>query len=46
MRMLSRKKDTFCTSGGRAILITTGSNLFDTKYEFYGFNDNVRNAIN
>ena len=26
-----KKKDTFCTSRGRAIQIATGSNLLDTK---------------
>ena len=41
-----RKKDTFCTSGGRAIQIHTGSNLLDTKYKFYGFNGDLRDTIN
>ena len=31
---------------GRAVLIATNSNLLDTKYEFYGFNDDLRNTIN
>ena len=31
---------------GRAILITTGSNLCDIKYEFYGFNDDLRDTMN
>ena len=30
--------------GGRAILIATSSNLLDTKYVFYGFNDNLRDT--
>ena len=42
---VKKKKDTFCTAGGRAILIATGSNLLDTKYEFYRFNDYVRETI-
>ena len=31
---------------GRAVLITTNSNLLDTKYELYGFNDDLRDTIN
>ena len=31
---------------GRAVLIATGSNLLDTKYELYGFNDDLRDTIN
>ena len=31
--------------GGKAILIATSSNLLDTKYEFYGFNDDLRDTI-
>ena len=42
----AKKKDTFCTSGGRAVQIATGSNLLDTKYEFYGFIDDLRDTIN
>ena len=34
---MKKKKGYFLYIGGRAILIATGSNLFDTKYEFYGF---------
>ena len=30
----------------RAVQIATGSNLLDTKYEFYGFNDDLRDTIN
>ena len=41
-----KKKDTFCTLGCRAIQIATGSNLLDIKYEFPGFNDNLRETIN
>ena len=32
--------------GGRAVLIDTGANLLDTKYKFYGFNDDLRGTIN
>ena len=46
MRMRRRKKDTFCTSGVRVVLIATGANLLDTKYEFYGFNNNLKDTIN
>ena len=31
--------------GGRAVLIATGANLLDTKYEFYGFNDDLKDTI-
>ena len=41
-----KKKDTFFTSGSRAIQIATTSNLLDTQYEFYGFSDDVRETIN
>ena len=30
---------------GRAVLMATGSNFLDTKYEFYGFNDDLRDTI-
>ena len=40
-----RKKDTLCIKV-RAVLIVTGSNLCDTKYEFYGFTDDLRDTIN
>ena len=30
----------------RAILIATGSNLLDTKYKFYEFNDDLSDTIN
>ena len=30
---------------GSAILIATGFNLRDTKYEFYGFTDDLRDII-
>ena len=29
-----------------AVQIATASNLLDTKYEFYGFNDDLRDTIN
>ena len=41
---MGRKKATFCTSG-RAVLIATSSNLLDTKYKFYGFNDNQETPL-
>ena len=44
--MQRRKKNTFSTSDSRAVQIATGSNLLDTKYEFYGFSDNLRDTIN
>ena len=31
---------------GRAVQIATGSNLRDTKYKFYGFNDDLRDTFN
>ena len=40
-----KKKDTFCISGGRAVQITVGSNLVDTKYMFYGFNDDLETLL-
>ena len=47
MRMQKRrKKDTFYTSRGRAVLIATSSNLLDTKYKSYGFNIDLRETIN
>ena len=36
----------FLFIGGRAIQITTSSNLLDAKYEFNRFNDNLRETIN
>ena len=43
-----KEKMTFSVHLGeyRAILITSSSNLFDTKYEFYGFIDDLRDTIN
>ena len=41
-----KKKGHFLYIGDRAIQIATGSNLLDTKYEFYGFNDDLRETIN
>ena len=43
--MRRRKKGHFLYFGGRAVLIATGANLFDTKYEFYGFNDDLKDTI-
>ena len=31
---------------GRAVLIATDTNLLDTKYEFYGLNDDLTDTIN
>ena len=44
--MRRRKKGHFLTVGGRAVLIATGANFLDTKYEFYGFNDDLKDTIN
>ena len=41
-----KKKGHFLHIGGRAILIATSSNLLDAKYEFYVFNDDLRDTIN
>ena len=40
-----KNKGHFLYIVGRDILITTGANLFDTKYRFYGFNDDLRDTI-
>ena len=40
------KKGHFLYIGGRAVLIATGANLLDTKYVFYGFNDDLKDTIN
>ena len=40
------KKGHFLYIGGRATVITTGLNLLDTKYVFYGFNDDIIEIIN
>ena len=40
-----KKKWHFLYIGGRAILIAISSNLLDTKYEFYGLNDDLRDTI-
>ena len=45
-RMRRRKKGHFLYIGGRAVLIATGANLLDTKYEFYGFNNDLKDTIN
>ena len=41
-----KKKKTISVHWGRAVLIATGSNLLDTKYESYEFNDDLRDTIN
>ena len=43
--MQRSEKDTFYTSRGKAILIATSSNLLDTKYKSYGFNNDLRDTI-
>ena len=40
------KKAHFLYIRGRATIIATGSNLLDTKYKFYGFNDDLSDTIN
>ena len=32
--------------GGRAVLVAASNNFLDTKYKFYGFNDDLRDTIN
>ena len=46
MRMRRKEKRTLSVHWGRAVLIATGANLLDTKYEFYGFNDDLKDTIN
>ena len=41
-----RKKGHFLYIGYKAVTIATISNLLDTKYEFYGFIDDLRDPIN
>ena len=41
-----KEKGQFLYIRGKAILITTDTNLLDTKYEFHGFNDDPRGTIN
>ena len=41
-----KRKGHFLYIGGRAFLITTGANLLDMKYKFYGFNDDPKDTIN
>ena len=41
-----KKKGHFLYIKGSAVLIATSSNLLDTKYKFYGFNDDLRETIN
>ena len=41
-----KEKGHFLYIGGRAVQIAIGSNLLDTKHEFYGFNDDLRDIIN
>ena len=42
MRRRKRKNNTFCTLG----VVATGTKLLDTKYAFYGFNDDLIKTIN
>ena len=46
MRRRRKKKGHFLYIGGRAVLIATGTKLLDTKYTFYGFNDDLIETIN
>ena len=46
MRRKKKKEKTLSVHWGKAVLIATGSNLLDTKYEFYGFNNDLRDTIN
>ena len=46
IRRKKKKKGNFLYIKGRVILITTGTNMLDTKYKFYGFNDDLRDTIN
>ena len=39
------KKGHFLYIEGRAVLIATGTSLLDAKYEFYVFNDDLRDTI-
>ena len=43
---MQRRKRDFLYINVRAIIIATGSNLIDTKYEFYGFKDDLRDTNN
>ena len=41
------KNDTFCIIiRGKSVLIITSANLLDTKYKFYGFNDDLKDTTN
>ena len=40
-----KKKGHFLYIGGRAVLLATGAKLLDSKYEFYGFNDDLIETI-
>ena len=42
----AKKKGHYLYIRGRAVLIATGSNLLDIKYDFYGLNDDLRETIN
>ena len=39
------EKGRFLCIQGRAVLIATSANLLYTKYEFHGFNDDLRDTI-
>ena len=43
---MKKKKGHFLYIGGRAVLITTVSNLLDAKYKVHGFNGDIRDTIN
>ena len=36
----------FQITSSKKILAATGANLLDTKYEFYGFSDDLKDTIN
>ena len=40
-----KEKRTLLYIVGKAVLIATGANLLDTKYELYGFSDDLRDTI-
>ena len=47
MRMhRNKKKRIVYVHQDRAVLIATNTNLLDTKYKFYGFNNDLRDTIN
>ena len=41
-----KKNEHFLCLGSKAVLITTDANFLDTKYEYYGFNYDLRDTLN